>query len=79
MENKPKKSKVVTWTAIFDLRIYSMQAISKALKDYASFGTFTTKEIPGKIQIEAQIPASSDFNFKEEFSNYCLGMVIKCQ
>ena len=78
MANK-KKLNLVKWTEIFDTRIYPSKAVSQAVKDYASFGTFTMWERPGKIEVKAVIPVESDFHFREEFSNYVLGMAIKCK
>ena len=79
MASKNKKPVLVEWTEIFDTRIYPLKAVSQAVKDFASLGTFTMQENPGKIEVKAAIPAESDFHFREEFSNYVLGMVIKCK
>jgi hypothetical protein len=78
MANK-KKLTSVEWTAIFDTRIYPSKAVSQAVKDYAPLGTFTMQKRPGKIEVKAVIPVESDFHFSEEFSNYVLGMAIKCK
>ena len=79
MVSKPKKSTLVEWTEIFDTRIYPLKAISQAVKGYESLGDCTIQESIGKIEVRASIPAESDFHFREEFSNYVLGMVIKCR
>ena len=79
MANHKKKLKLVEWIENFDTRIYPLKAVSQAVKDYASIGTFTMQEVPGNIKVNASINAESDFHFREEFSNYVLGMVIKCK
>ncbi len=79
MANKKKKFVLVEWTENFDTRVYPLKAISQAVKDFASLGTFTMRENLGKIEVKAAIPAESDFHFREEFSNYVLGMAIKCK
>jgi len=79
MANDKKKLKVIEWTEKFDTRIYPSKAIDLAVKDYASLGTLTTQGGPEGIEVKASIPAESDFHFREEFSNYVLGMVIKCR
>ena len=79
MTSRKNKSVLVRWTERFDTRIYPAQAVSQAVKDYASFGTFAMQENLGKIEVKAAIEAESDFHFKEEFSNYVLGMAIKCR
>jgi len=79
MANKKRKSTLVEWTETFDTRIYPVKAVSQAVKDHSSLGTFIMREDLGKIEVRAAIPAESDFHFRQEFSNYVLGMVIKCR
>ena len=79
MANNKTKSNLVEWTENFDIRIYSSKAVSRAVKDYASLGTFTMQKGHRQIEVKAAIPAGSDVHFREEFSNYVLGMVIKCK
>ena len=79
MVSKKKKTALVEWTEVFDTRIYPPEAINLAIKDYASLGSFTVKHKVGKIEVRAAIPAESDFHFRQEFSNYVLGMTIKCR
>ena len=79
MASDQKKSKLIRWSEVYDMRIYPKQAVSKAIEDYSSLGKFAMKESNGRIMVKAFIPAESDFHFREEFSNYVLGMVIKCR
>ena len=79
MVNKKQRSVLKKWTEIFDTRIYPANAIRKALKDFGPFGSFTVREASGKMLVKAAIHVQSDAHLREEFSNYVLGMVIKCR
>jgi hypothetical protein len=74
-----KKTGLIKWTAVFDKRIYPAKAVRQAVKDYASLGTLKMQACAGKIKVKAVLPAGSDVHFREEFSNYVLGMAIKCR
>ena len=78
MINK-KKFILIKWVETFDTRIYPLKAVSQAIKDYASLGTFNMQKKSGKIVVKASISAESNFHFREEFANYVLGMAIKCK
>ena len=74
-----KKERLVKWTELFDPRVYPLKAVNQAVRDYATLGKFTVRPKAGKIEVKAVIAAESDFDFREEFANYVLGMVFKCK
>lgn len=76
-QNPNDKSQIASIEVIrFNKKIYSLEAVKKAIEEFKNLASFTVKDFNGNIEVKIdKIDNEYQGILKDEFSNYVLGLM----